>query len=148
MFIEIILSVEVLLIIALAVYQIFDLRSAINCALQRRVALSNYYIQNSPSPYVSDLEKRFNELAKNWKKETGAYSTSLHIAGNNNYLEIIGMGNEVVPYILKELQKEPNLWFIALKSITRQNPIQKEHIGKIKLMAEDWIAWGKKNNLI
>jgi hypothetical protein len=93
-------------------------------------------------------EKQFNELAAKWRKETGGYSTMIHIAGNNNYLDIIGMGKDVLPYIIKDLQKEPDYWFVALKHITKENPVPKEHIGDIDKMAEDWLNWARENKII
>lgn len=98
----------------------------------------------------SEVEKQFNESAAKWRKETGGYSTMIHIAGNNNYLDIIGLGPDVIPYILKDLVKEPDFWFVALEHIAKpkQNPVPKAHIGDLDKMAEDWIAWGKENKYI
>jgi len=97
---------------------------------------------------TKNTEKEFNELAEKWRKETGGYSTMIHIAGNNNYLDIIGMGQKVVPFILKDLEREADYWFVALKHITKANPVPKSHLGDIEKMREDWLEWGRKNNLI
>lgn len=105
-------------------------------------------IAESVSLPFSNLEKRFTELASNWKKETRVFSTTFHKTLNDNYLGIIGMGELVVPLILKELQKKPDHWFVALHHITQQNPVPTEDMGNIKKMAQYWIEWGKKNNLI
>ncbi len=101
--------------------------------------------------FVSDAkstEREFNELADKWRKETGGYSTMIHIAGNNNYLDIIGMGSKVVPFILRDLKREADNWFVALKHITKANPVPKSHLGDIEKMREDWLEWGRKNKLI
>ena len=97
---------------------------------------------------TSLLEKRFNEYATRWKNETIGYSSTLHITRNDSYLDIIGMGESVVPFILRDLKKEPNHWFVALRAITKENPVQKEHYGNIEEMRQDWLVWGKKNRLI
>lgn len=94
------------------------------------------------------LVSLFNDLSSKWKKETAAYSTTLHITRNDNYLDIIGMGQDAVPLILKDLQESPDHWFVALKAITKENPVRKEHLGNIDKMSQDWIDWGKKKKLL
>lgn len=98
----------------------------------------------------SELELKFSELASKWRKEVGGYSTMIHITGNDNYLDIIGMGKEVLPYILKDLQKEADYWFVALKHIAKpeNDPIRDDHYGDIELMRQDWLNWAKENNLL
>lgn len=59
------------------------------------------------------------------------------------YQRIIGMGLPVVPLILEELAREPDQWFWALEAITEQNPVPVEDKGKMPLMAQAWINWGK-----
>ncbi len=57
---------------------------------------------------------------------------------------IIGMGWPVVPLILEELEREPDQWFWALESITEENPVPPEASGRVRLMAQAWIEWGKQ----
>ena len=99
---------------------------------------------------LNEIEIKFNELAAKWRKETGGYSTLSRIAGNDNYLDIIGMGMPVVPFILRDLVKEADFWYIALNHITKANPnpVPVEHIGDIEKMRIDWITWGEKNMII
>ena len=113
------------------------------------VANDNYWMVNyNHSIIPSEIEIQFNEYSRKWKMETAGYSTTVHITRNDNYLDIIGMGNEIVPFILKDLQKETNHWFVALKAITKENPVSKEHFGNIEQMRQDWLAWGEQKNLI
>jgi len=66
------------------------------------------------------------------------------------YLEIIGIGPEVVPYILEELRRRPEHWFVALRALVPgQGPqIPDEARGKMKRLAELWVEWGKRNEFI
>jgi hypothetical protein len=46
-----------------------------------------------------------------------------------------------------DLTQNPLYWLTALRQITQENPVKpehKEHKDKIKLMAEDWLNWGKQ----
>lgn len=96
------------------------------------------------------IEDQFNKLAFQWRKETGGYSTTPQITRNGRYVDIIGMGMKVVPLILKDLQKEPDYWFVALSHIVKPDvdPIAKEHFGDLEKMTEDWLKWGKENKII
>ncbi|KAB2922015.1 MAG: hypothetical protein F9K22_12670 [Bacteroidetes bacterium] len=98
--------------------------------------------------FVSKAEKEFLELAAKWRKETRGYSTMLHKAMNNSYLDIIGMGEKVVPFILRDLNNELDHWFLALKHITKENPVPDADNGSPEKMRRAWIEWGKKRNLL
>jgi hypothetical protein len=60
----------------------------------------------------------------------------------------MGMGFPAIPMILEELQREPDQWFWALEAITDQNPVPPEAEGKVRLMAQTWMEWGRQQGLI
>jgi hypothetical protein len=91
------------------------------------------------------LEKTFFELANQWRRETNHMSLMSDIILHPAYQRIIGMGLNVVPLILRELSKEPDHWFWALRSITGANPIKPEDRGRLKKMAEAWLDWGRQH---
>jgi hypothetical protein len=106
---------------------------------------------HNPIPKVeSELEKKFNEYASKWKDETGLFSTTFQKVANDTYLDIIGMGKEVIPLILKDMQSVNGTahWHSALKALTKQNPVEEKDLTKNRKIKEAWIAWGKHNNLI
>jgi hypothetical protein len=75
-------------------------------------------------------------------------SNTAQMAMLRSYQKIIGMGLAAVPLILEELQREPNQWFWALEAITDENPVPPEAAGKVRLMAEAWIQWGREHGLL
>jgi len=92
------------------------------------------------------LEKEFNRLAQDWKSGLGPQSSITRIVTHPAYLEIISHGEEMIPFVLRELQREPNHWFIALKAMAKNfSPVRPEDAGNIKKMAEAWLEWGRKN---
>ena len=91
------------------------------------------------------IHKKFNELSAKWKDEVRFISSSDEIANNKNYLKIIEIGPEVLPFIFNELSSKPGHWFHALNAITGENPVKPEHRGNLKLMTRDWLAWAKKH---
>jgi len=75
-----------------------------------------------------------------------ASSLSTRMVRDPAYLEIIDKGEEMIPFILRELQREPDHWFVALKVIMKQfSPVGPEDAGNIKKMTEAWLEWGRSN---
>jgi hypothetical protein len=64
------------------------------------------------------------------------------------YQEIIRLGPPVVPLLLKHMAENNWHWFVALSTITGEDPCPPEHAGKIRAMVADWVAWGKERGLI
>lgn len=102
----------------------------------------------APAVSNTELRARFRELAEEWKTQSRFLSNSAQMAMLRPYQRIIGMGWPVIPLILEELQREPDQWFWALESVTGENPVSPAAAGKVRLMAQEWIEWGKQHALI
>jgi hypothetical protein len=59
------------------------------------------------------------------------------------YQAIIALGRPAVPLLLRELAREPDHWFGALKAITGDDPVPPRSRGKLHEMTAAWLAWGK-----
>jgi hypothetical protein len=92
-----------------------------------------------------ELEAEFNTLAEEWRAETRMLSLVTQKSMHPAYQKIISMGRPVVPLILRDLEQKPDHWFWALRAITNDNPVKSEQRGRMKLMAQAWIQWGKEN---
>jgi len=93
----------------------------------------------------SDLRQEFDELATSWKGETQFLSSVTDIVMHPAYQRIIGLGPDVIPLILKDLEDETRHWFWALWAITGENPVPPEDQGRIEEMKRHWLRWGKEN---
>jgi hypothetical protein len=98
-------------------------------------------------PPEADLERRFAGLVHDWKAGRSVTSSSREMARHPAYEAIVGLGPSVVPLILRELEREPEHWFIALRSLTGIDPVPPEHRGDVGRMAADWVDWGRANGL-
>lgn len=67
------------------------------------------------------------------------------IVSHPTYQQIIALGTETIPLILKELKREPDHWFCALKELTGANSIKLENRGRLEKMRQDWLDWEEKN---
>jgi hypothetical protein len=94
------------------------------------------------------LESQFESLSSRWREEVGGESSLSRITSNINYLKVIKLGKEIVPLILKDLQKEPAPWFLALRVLTDEENVGRKRAGNFRRMADDWIKWGKDNQYI
>lgn len=94
------------------------------------------------------VQGRFQALKEDWKSKTRHLSNSAQIALVFSYQQIIGMGPEAVPLILRELEKETDHWFWALEAITSANPVAQKDAGNMRASATAWLEWGKQQGLI
>ena len=91
------------------------------------------------------LEERFLELAAQWRTDTRFLSSMTQMALHPAYQQILGMGPQVVPLLLRELDRNPDHWFWALTAITGADPIKPEDRGHLRKMSEAWLQWGREH---
>jgi hypothetical protein len=93
--------------------------------------------------------KEFAKLKKQWKDETSAGRSPV-IAGNSPaYRQIIAAGKNALPHIFADLQEHgPDLWFMALNLITRENPVSADDRGDLEKMTVAWLAWAKEHGYL
>ncbi len=72
------------------------------------------------------------------------------------FKKLTSLGPTIMPMLLKNLQKIRDdkktlgalTILLALPIISGENPILKEHRGKMSKMQKDWIRWGKKKKYL
>ncbi len=97
-----------------------------------------------PPAADASVENVFLALARDWREERGPTSSTTQMALGPSYQRIIGLGPAAVPLILRELEREPDQWFWALKAITGEDPVPAASRGKVGEMARLWVAWGRQ----
>ena len=90
------------------------------------------------------LEEKFRRLRDEWKTQRGPVSSITKLVLHPAYQKIIGMGPDAVPFLLQELQRDPDVWFWALRAITEADPVPPAIRGNIAAMAEAWLRWGRE----
>jgi hypothetical protein len=94
------------------------------------------------------VKTEFYTLARAWKSDRRATSSSTSIAMHPAYQKIIGLGKPALPFILSELERDVDHWFWALASIANENPVPLQTRGKMQEMAKVWIGWGRSKGYI
>ena len=87
----------------------------------------------------------FEQLKRVWKDATRFHSSVSYMTSHPAYQRIVGMGWIAVPFILRDLSRQPEFWFDALLAITGEQPVSKNHAGNVRAMTEDWLNWGRSN---
>lgn len=93
------------------------------------------------------LAERFQRLATSWRRECAHLSSIPVVALNPDCQQIVGMGPSALPFILAELERQPDHWFWALRAITQEDPVPPEHRGNVGQMTHDWLRWAKRNGI-
>jgi hypothetical protein len=108
--------------------------------------MSTIPTEQSPQPAPQEtVEERFRRLEAIWHADTRYSSSSREIREHPAFQEIIRLGDEVVPLMLRDLERAPHFWVWALATITGANPVPASDRGNIARMSEAWVRWGKEN---
>ncbi len=101
--------------------------------------------QTSRKLPLESLELQFRRLAAAWQVAVAYQSSSTMRSNHPAYREIISLGPEVVPLLLRDMEGNQTHWFCALREITGADPIPAEAAGNIPKMIEAWRNWSKEN---
>lgn len=102
-------------------------------------------VKPTPDTPAETVEERFRRLAAAWHRDTDYLSFMEDTDSHPAYQEIIGLGTEVVPLLLRDLAQKHTHWFTALEAITGARPTSAADAGNIPRMAEAWLRWAKDN---
>jgi hypothetical protein len=99
---------------------------------------------STPLPDMADTQSRFDKLANEWENETRNISSPKTIVQHPTIRRIIGMGESVVPLILRRMKHHPWFWFGPLMELTREtiDPVTPTMRGDMQQMTEAWLKWG------
>ena len=94
------------------------------------------------------LERQFDTLADEWRRETAHLSSLTRKITHPSYLRIISLGRDVLPLVLRRLEHEPAYWFVALRALTGQDPVPADTAGNFRATKEAWLEWGRASGLV
>lgn len=90
----------------------------------------------------------FAGLAETWKAETQFASSVDDLILHPAYQRIIGLGPNVIPLILADLQESQAHWFWALQALTGATPFSEHSRGDVREMTSAWLRWGRERGMI
>ena len=96
----------------------------------------------------AESRRRFETYAEEWMTRTAHLSVLSKRVMHPSYQRIIGLGSAALPLILNQLLSQPDHWFWALRSISGEDPVRPEDVGKFDAMRDAWVEWGRNRGLI
>ena len=105
-------------------------------------------INKAPRAPDNDSEAEFALLADQWRAERPRGMDLADLTASPAYRAVVNMGTRAIRPILLQLKRKVEHWYCALNEITGENPIPVEAEGKLKLMAEAWLKWGRERGYI
>lgn len=102
-------------------------------------------VMDSPALHLptTEDEQKFTRLKEEWRADTRFLSSSSNRILHPAYLGIIGMGKPAILLLLRELGTSSTSWFVALRAITQEDPVDDSTATTARQMAEVWMAWGR-----
>ena len=88
-------------------------------------------------------ENRFWDLINKWEFDTRFSSMAREILSHPALSDIIQMGPEAIPLVLKAMKGNFHLAFI-LHKLTGEWPVKEEYAGKSEKIIECWQRWARK----
>lgn len=122
-----------------------DLRGVFNESLRCE---RHYYAPVSITRQQEVWELIFRTLRDEWLEDTKFVSSVTDMIAHPAYQTIIAVGIPLIPFLLKELQIQPQHWFAALNAITGADPVRPQERGNVPAMIQAWLRWGRSKGLI
>jgi hypothetical protein len=94
----------------------------------------------------AEIEQKFRRLADGWRRDTRYISSVSQIAMHPSYQKIVGMGQDVLPFILREMQERGGHWLWALHVITDEDPAPPGATFREAVQA--WLEWGTEHGYL
>lgn len=113
----------------------------------RRVLEAQLHFRSPVSRHQVSVDESFLELKQQLKSGTEFLSSTNAIAMHPAYQRIVGLGQTVVPLLIRDVEAGAAQWFWALKAITGVDPVDPKHRGNRQLMASDWLLWAKDEGI-
>jgi hypothetical protein len=95
---------------------------------------------------AESLEQRYGDVKEKWEKANWVMSS-----GRTNlpeFHQIVELGTDVIPIILKDLMIERSWIVSALFYITSERPSKEMQPGRLSSVVEAWLEWGVEKGYI
>jgi hypothetical protein len=103
---------------------------------------------SSASPFArtdAEVASLFTSLTEQWREATAVESNVERMVLTPSYQRIIGLGPQVVPLILRDLEETRDHWFWALMAIVGEDKAAGQT--SVGAATEAWLAWGRATGI-
>jgi hypothetical protein len=96
-------------------------------------------------PQRGGVLREFYRLTALWKVDTIHLSDITEKCSHPAYKQIIALGPDVLPFIFEELNREPDDWFVALRTLTAVNPVPPQSRANLDETIIAWLKWAQQH---
>jgi hypothetical protein len=89
----------------------------------------------------TEVAELFSSLVSEWRVATAYESNVERIILNSAYQRIIGLGPQVLPHVMNDLDETRDHWFWALMAIVGEDKASGQT--SVGAATEAWLAWGR-----
>jgi hypothetical protein len=89
------------------------------------------------------IEEKIDALAEVWRKFCRGRSVIEY--NHAAYMQVIGIGIEAMPILLKKLEDGDSDWIVAMKYIAGTTTTTPEMRGDVQTIRQSWLDWGTAN---
>ena len=90
------------------------------------------------------LTARFLQLVSEWNDATAGLSSPRAITEHPAYLQIIALGQPILPLLFRDLQDNGGWWYPALRALTGAAPVPECAQGQPESNNAAWLRWGRE----
>lgn len=96
---------------------------------------------------ADSLDFTVSRLLAHWRDETAGLSSLRAIAEHPSLRAIVAMGDDAVPYLLRELARGRGGIVLghALHQLTGAQPVAAAHAGRLDRVRAEWLAWAAEH---
>lgn len=98
-------------------------------------------------PPCTGAQLRFERLKKEWIRGTEKLSNLAQIIMHPAYQQIIAIGPDAIPLILRSLREQSDHWFWALKMLNNNEDVA-EGAETVPAAAAAWLKWGREKGYL
>lgn len=87
-------------------------------------------------------KRRFASCASQWRRETSHFSSMSRKRLNMSYLEMLSLGEEIIPLALERLRDGEYAFYLVLFDLVKRPP-KMNTPGDMDRIRKTWLHWGK-----
>lgn len=87
------------------------------------------------------LIDRFRRLYSQWLDDIAHMSSVREMMTGEGFEQMVAMGPDVLPLVLRELQAKPTFLFLVAQRITGHNPVTPDCVGDVQKIVACWVNW-------
>lgn len=110
-----------------------------------RSSIDNEGMKHAARMPVNRVAELFDTLTEQWEMDCMFSSSSTEMHMHPAYQQVIGLGPEVIPFVLRAMNDGQFHWDHALRALTRDDPVPEDSAGDMVKAQNSWMKWAQEH---